>query len=63
MAFSQEEQKKFVVVFQKDRMQSILPPDPPIHNEKTGTTSFSENEGMCFIHIFDSRFTLFTIHG
>lgn len=62
MASSQEEQKKFVTVFENTRMQSILSSDTQIQNDKTETTSFSENEGRILYSLFHSRFIIFNIY-
>ena len=62
MASSQEEQKKFVTAFENTRMQSILSSDTQIQNDKTETTSFSENEGRILYSLVYSRFIIFNIY-
>ena len=62
MTSSQEEQKKFVTVFENTKMQSILPSNTQIQNDKTETNSFSENEGRLLYSLLNSRFIIFNLH-
>ena len=62
MASSQEEQKKFVTVFENTKMQSIVPSNTQIQNDKTETNSFSENEGRLLYSLLNSRFIIFNLY-